>query len=182
MKTLKNTSKSGFPTRWESEALTILNRYEKRFADRLPDRELRSRALQKLNRAKITDRTHLAVLISKIVHQVLINYGKEQSRHYRLHVYDYAFDWPSPDQGLAALLQDRLDDLLGPDSPLSGSDKALLQIALDDPVSFIRPDGHVNQSAMGEHLGVNQRTIGRRWQKMLEKIEAWRQGQMDLSI
>jgi DNA-directed RNA polymerase specialized sigma24 family protein len=174
--------KPGSSIKWESITLEIISRYEKRFADRMPALELRSRVLEKLRRARFRSQAHLAVLVSKIANQVLLDHVKEQSRHYRHFVYVDAFDWPAPETGLPQVLKERLEDLLGPDSPLSGADKALVQIALDEPNTFIQPDGQVNQTRLGKHLGLDQTTVGWRWQRILEKIEAWRQGQMDLPL
>jgi hypothetical protein len=172
----------GLPLAWEGEALEILKRYERKYAYRLPAGELRSRALQKLAKATVTCPAHLAALLNVIVRQVLVDYGKEQSRHYRKHVYDYAADWPSPAEELAPLLQDRMEGLFDPHGPLDDDERKLLQTMLEDPVHFMNQDGFPNQSALAGHFQKSHTTIGRRWQKILRKVEAWRQGQMDLSL
>ena len=158
---------------WTSKTLMFLGRYERTYAHRLPGTELRSRALRKLARAKASSTAHLAVLVHRVVKQVLIDYGKEVSRHYEHFEYDFTVDFPEPEKGLPPFLQDRLEDLLADDSPLDPSEKHLFRTALEDPVAFVGPNGP-NHSALARHLGVNQSTISRRWEKMLEKVATWR--------
>lgn len=163
----------GLPETLEGEALEILARYERQFAYRMPIGELRSRSLQKLNRAKVASPAHLGPLLNTIVHQVLIDYGREQSRHYERHVYDFAFDWPLEEAGLSPRVQERLDELLDIESPLDADEKALLQLMLEDPVAFMRGDGSPEQSALARQLKVAHTTVGRRWAQIVEKVAAW---------
>jgi hypothetical protein len=93
---------------WTSKTLMFLGRYERTYAHRLPGTELRSRALRKLARAKASSTAHLAVLVHRVVKQVLIDYGKEVSRHYEHFEYDFTVDFPEPEKGLPPFLQDRL--------------------------------------------------------------------------
>ena len=172
----------GLPATLEGEALEILARYEKQFAYRLPETELRSRCLQKLNRATVTSPAHLGALLNTIVHQALIDYGKEQSRHYERFVYDYAFDWPLEESGLPPQVQERLDELLDVDSPLDAEEKNLLRLMLEDPVNFMHSDGRPEQSALARHLSVAHTTIGRRWTQIVEKVAAWQADPPPLSI
>lgn len=161
--------------------LAILQSHERRNASRIPQLELRSRVLQRLQRTSVKSLGHLYRLIAKMVEQVILDYGKEQRRHYRRHVYGYDFDRPAPKDPWL-VVEERKEELLGPASPLSGPDKALLQIAFDEADRFVRSNGQLNQTRMAKRLGTSERSVGRRWEEILNKVEAWQQGQLDLSI
>lgn len=188
-KSVKQLTKnpSGFLTNWESEALEVLIRYEGRFAHQIPTLELRSRTLERLDRIKIRSREHLAALICKIAYQVRSDYLKAERRHQQHH--DYSHDVTTcPDPSLTAgneltsRLWDLLDELLGEDSPLRGSEKALLQVAFDERHTYINSDGRINQTKLAKRLGINQRNVGRRLQRIVRKAEAWKQGQLELVL
>jgi hypothetical protein len=168
----QSTITLGLPLGWEGKALEILTRYERTFAARLPDGELRSRALEKLVKATVTCHAHLEALLHTIVHQVLVDYGEEQSRHYRHHVYDYIFDWPQQNNELSPRLLDQLEEILDPRGPLDETERALLESMLEDPVKFMREDGGPHQTELGALLGESHSTIGRRWGRIVGKIRA----------
>ena len=177
----QSTITLGLPLGWEGKALKILLRYERTFAARLPDGELRSRAFEKLVKATVTCHAHLEALLHTIVHNVLVDYGKEQSRHYRHYVYDYAFDWPQESNELSAGILDQLEDILDPQGPLDEAERALLTSMLEDPVKFMREDGGPHQTELGALFGESHSTVGRRWGRLVEKMRS-RQVTPDLDI
>jgi DNA-directed RNA polymerase specialized sigma24 family protein len=181
------TTSTGLPDIWESEAIEILSQYERRYARQIPPLELRTRTFLKLARADIRSREHLAALLARIVLQVRLDFLKTEERHQknRDHGYDVSSHPAPPSSPVderSGQLWELLDDLLNDDSPLRGSEKALLQVAFDESLLYLEPNGQINQSKLAKRLGINRRNVGRRMQRIIKKVEAWKQGQLDLSL
>jgi hypothetical protein len=172
---------SGSFKNWESETYRLLSGYEREVGVRLPRGELTSRVFQRLSRATITDIHHLQRLIPRVVRQALVDYGREQSRDSERFVYDYAFDFPTPPNGSPDVIEDHKELLLGDNSPLDDFERAMIQVALEDPARFIRHDGQPAQSALARYFRVDQVTIRNRWIKIMEKAMTL-QSTPDLSI
>jgi hypothetical protein len=172
----------GFPPAWESDATTILHHAEQTYGTRFPSGELTRRVLQKLDRFRgskrsINNREHFGALLRRMILQALLDYGRQQSRHHEHFVYDYAFDFATPETGLPENVKGMWEEVLGEDSPLDKGEKLLLRTALEDPNTFITKRGPLNQSALAGHFGIGQTSVRKRWTKIVRKIAAWRTGQ-----
>jgi DNA-directed RNA polymerase specialized sigma24 family protein len=171
--------KLGFPPAWESEAVTILNQTDDTCGFRLPPNELRRRVLHKLRRlgetkSHINGLDHFRAIVRTMIRQALVDFSRQRSREYKDVVYDFNFDLETIQTGLPNPVADAWADLLSDESPLDESEKALLQLALDDPSRFIKRNGKLHQRALASKFGVHQTTMRNRWLRIVEKVAEWR--------
>lgn len=157
---------------WANAAADLLRESEERFYHSLPRGEIISRGLQKLSRQQVTDMDHLRRLVPFVAKQVLFEWNRERRREESRRALDDVDFLAIENPSVPDWIKDRLDLLLGPDSPLDDGERNLLHAVLESPEQYMNPKGHPHQSALGKHLGVDQKTIFNWWAQIRHKAAA----------
>ena len=157
---------------WAYQAAELLRESEARFHHVMPRGEIVSRGLQKLSRQRVADWEHLRRLVPWVANQAVADWSRERRREESRRAPDDVDSLPHVNQSLPDCVMDRLDFLLGPDSPLDENEKDLLRVTLESPQRFLTRKGHPHQSALAHHLGVDQKTIFNRWHRIRNKVAA----------
>ncbi len=168
-----DSSKSLGPfSEWADQAAELLRKNEARFHPDVPRGEIVSRGLQNLSRLRVTDLEHLRRLVPWVANQAVADWSRERRREESRRVAVDVDLLPHENQRLPVWVADRLDLLLGPASPLDDKERELLCTALEAPERFLNQKGNPHQSALGLHLGVDQKTIFNRWYRIRNKAAA----------
>jgi hypothetical protein len=177
----KTHAASGSYPNWASDAADSLLRHDRHHPE-WPRGEIISRGLQKLSRQIIGDPDQLQRLLTSVVLQVLADLHREKRRLEDSRSAVDATTLPASSPGLPAVIQERLDWLLAPDSPLDELEKTVLLTALMDPRKFLYKDGQLRQKALGLELGVDQKTIFNRWTRIRQKVSKIAAGKLSPEI
>jgi hypothetical protein len=160
---------------WASDAAKLLLAHEKRFPA-WQRGEIISRGLSKLSRQSIGSSAQLHRLIPSVVDQVLADLIRSKLRDESRIANVDASLLSSPSPGLPEAIQDRLEQLLGHESPLDPLERQILEYALIDPRRYIYPNGQLRQKALGKELGVDQKTVFNRWVRIRRKAARLKTG------
>jgi hypothetical protein len=158
--------------KWANEAAELLRESERRLRHSLPRGEIISRGLQKLSRQQVIDMDHLRRLVPFVAKQVIFDWNRERQREEARWAPDDVDGLVIENPAVPDWIRDRLDLLLGPDSPLDEGERYLLRAVLESPEQFMNPKGHPRQSALGPRLGVDQKTIFNWWAQIRRKAAA----------